>query len=384
MKRKIAVTTGSRSEYGILRPVLRAISTSKKLDLFLIVAGMHLSKKHGLTINEIKKDGFKIYAKVDMIPKGDSNYFMANSLGKGITIFCKIFRKLQPDINLVLGDRDEMLASALAACHMNIPNAHIHGGDKSKGGVDEYNRHAITKISNIHFAATKKSKERIIRMGENSKYVFLTGSPSIDEIIHNKITHKRTLERKYKIKFTGKEILLVQHSVTTQTELSGLQILNTLKAITKLKYNTITMAPNSDAGGNKILSHLSEYSKRYSFINMYKNLPREDYLGMLKNCGVLVGNSSSGMIDASCFKIPVVNIGIRQKDRERRRNNVIDVPNGTVDSIYRAITKALNRNNQKSFVNRNPYGDGNAASKIVKHLEEIDLGKDIIQKQIAY
>ena len=145
MKRKISVTTGSRSDYGILRPVLKSISASKKLDLFLIAAGMHLSEKHGLTINEIKKDGFKIYAEVEMMPEGDSNYFMAKALGKGVIAFSNIFRKLRPDINVILGDRDEMLASALAAYHMNIPNAHIHGGDKS-GGIDEYNRHAITKI----------------------------------------------------------------------------------------------------------------------------------------------------------------------------------------------------------------------------------------------
>ncbi|MGI0022955.1 MAG: UDP-N-acetylglucosamine 2-epimerase, partial [Nitrososphaeraceae archaeon] len=164
MKRKIAVTTGSRSEYGILRPLLQAISDSKKLDLYLIVAGMHLSKKYGMTINEIKSDGFKIFETVDMVPKGNSTYHMALSLGKGVIAFSKIFHKLKPDINLVLGDRDEAFASALAASHMNIPNAHIHGGDKTKAGIDEYNRHAITKISNIHFAATKKSKERIIRM----------------------------------------------------------------------------------------------------------------------------------------------------------------------------------------------------------------------------
>jgi len=147
MKRKIVVTTGSRSEYGILRPIMKEILNNKKLELYTIVAGMHLSKKHGLTIKEIQKDGFKIFATVNMIPEGNSPFYMAKALGKGVVEFSKIFQKLKPDINLILGDRDESFAPALAASHMNIPNAHVHGGDRTQGGIDEYNRHAITKIS---------------------------------------------------------------------------------------------------------------------------------------------------------------------------------------------------------------------------------------------
>lgn len=158
MKRKIFVTTGTRAEYGLLYPILKQILKSKKLELILIVTGSHLSKKHGYTINEIKKDKIPIHAKIPMIPKDDTNYSMAITLGEGIIRLSKIFKKFNPDINLILGDRDEMLASALVASHLNIPNAHIHGGDIS-GGIDEYNRHAITKISNIHFAATKKVKK---------------------------------------------------------------------------------------------------------------------------------------------------------------------------------------------------------------------------------
>lgn len=382
MKRKISVTTGSRSEYGILRPVLQAISNNKKLQLCLIVTGMHLSQKHGLTINEIKNDKFKIYATVNMVPKVDSTYFMAKSLGVGIVQFSKIFYELKPDINLILGDRDEMLASALAASHLNIPNAHIHGGEKS-GGIDEYNRHAITKISNIHFAVTKKSKERILKLGENPKYVFFTGSPSIDELIKNKITGKKELERKYGIKFNGNEILLLQHSVTTQAEQSENQILKTLDAIVLLQKTTIAIAPNSDAGNKKIFDHLKSYSRKYSFIKMYSTLPRVDYLGMLKNCGVLVGNSSSGLIEGSYFNTPVINIGLRQQNRERG-NNVFNVKNETVQKISLTIIKALNIKNRKKFVNKQIYGNGTASRKIVKHLEKIKLDQELIQKQILY
>lgn len=382
MKRKILVTTGTRAEYGILRPVLQAITKSKKLKLYLVVTGTHLSKKHGLTINEIKKDGFKIYATVDMLPQGDTTYFMSKALGEGIVKFSKILNNLRPDLNLILGDRGEMLASSIAASQMNIPNVHIHGGDKS-GGVDEYNRHAITKLSNIHFAATKKSKERIIKMGENPKYVFFTGSPSIDEVADNKITNKKTLEKNYGIKFTGDEILLLQHPVTTQTELSGKQIFCTLKAIAKTKKSTIAIAPNSDAGNKTIFRYLELFSKKYDFIRMYRSLPRSDYLGMLKNCGVLVGNSSSGIIEASYFLTPVVNIGIRQEGRERGKN-ILDIRNNSVKSIYQAIIKALKTKKSIHKTNDYVYGRGNAAKKIIYILEKINLNKDLIQKQIYY
>lgn len=383
MKRKIIVTTGSRSEYGILRPVLESIRISKKLELFLIVTGMHLSKKHGMTIHEIEKDGFKIASKINMFPSDDTNYAMAIALGKGIMGFSKIFKEIKPDINLVLGDRDEILASAIAAYHMNILNAHIHGGDKTKAGIDEYNRHVITKMSNIHFAATKKSKERIIKMGENPKYVHLTGSPSIDGILKSKITEKKDLEKKFGVKFKGTEIILLQHPVTTQTNYSEIQILNTLRAVAKVGHPTIAIAPNSDAGNKKIFEHLESFEKRYDFIKLYRNLPRSDFLGLLKNCGVLVGNSSSGIIEGSYFDISVVNIGIRQKNRESGKN-VLNVRKESMESIYAAILMALKRKKSHQFINRYIYGHGNASAKIVRYLENIKLDKELIQKQISY
>ena len=200
-KRKIIVTTGTRAEYGILRPILSEIIKKKILELILVVTGTHLSKKYGMTINEIKKDKFKIYETFKFLPNDDTRFSVAKSLGEGVIQFAKIFKKVKPDINLILGDRDEMFASAIAAYHMNIPNAHIHGGDISRN-IDEYTRHAITKISNIHFPSTEKSKRRIIRMGENPKFVFLTGSPSIDELRSNKILNKKQFENKYGFQVT--------------------------------------------------------------------------------------------------------------------------------------------------------------------------------------
>jgi len=381
MKRKILVTTGTRAEYGILRPILHQIKKSKKLELILVVTGTHLSKKYGNTINEIKNDHFSIHAKIPVIPKNDTNYSMSIALGKSVIEFSKVFKKFNPDVNLILGDRDEMLASALAASHMNIPNAHIHGGDIS-GGIDEYNRHAITKLSNIHFAATKKSKNRIIKMGENPNFVFNTGSPSIDEINQGKITSKNKLEKKYNIDFTKPTILLVQHSVTTESDKSNAQIITTLKAITTLKYSTIAIAPNSDPGSNKIFQNIKLYSKNYPFIKMYYSVPREDYLGLLKNCSMLIGNSSSGIVESSYFDTSVINLGIRQKNREKD-NNVINLENPSKDSICKIISKILQKKHSKT-TKKSIYGNGHASKKIVRYLENILLNEKLIQKQISY
>ena len=381
MKQKISITTGTRSEYGILRELIKEISKSKKLELYLLVTGMHLSKKFGYTINEIKKDKIPIHAKIKMIPSGNTPYDMSVSLGKGIVGFSKIFKKIKPDLNVVLGDRDEALASALAASHMNIPNAHIHGGEISQG-IDEYNRHAITKISNIHFAATKKSKERIIKMGENRRNVILTGSPSIDEIKMSKISSKHELEKKYLVDLDKPLFLLIQHPVTTEFEKSDLQIKMTLDALSKLKNQTIAILPNSDAGNEQIINQLRIFSKKCNFLKVFPNLPRNDYLGFLRHCSALIGNSSSGLIEGSYLHTPVVNIGIRQLGREKDVN-VIDVPIFSKSLILNALKKSLKKKNKK-IKNSSIYGTGNASKKIVQYLETIPINPQMIQKKLVY
>jgi GDP/UDP-N,N'-diacetylbacillosamine 2-epimerase (hydrolysing) len=378
-KRSVIVTTGTRADYGILRPILDEIKNSKKLDLKLIVTGSHFLKEYGMTVNQIKKDGYQITAKIPIIPKTDSKFELTKILGECIVEFSKIFEKLKPDINIIFGDRDEMLASAIAAYHMNIPNAHIHGGDKS-GGLDEYTRHAITKLSNIHFAATKKSANRILRMGEKSQNIFHTGSPSIDELVSNKITKINELKKKYGDEIINNEILLVQHSVTTEIDDVENQINETLKAIIKLQKKTIIIGANIDSGNQIIHKKIKQIIGKYNFINFYPTLPRNDFLGLLQNCRVLVGNSSSGIIEASFFKKPVVNIGIRQNFREKGPN-VIDVKQFTEKSICNAIEKALK---SKKLKQSSIYGKGNAAKKIIKHLEEIKLNTKLLQKQITY
>ncbi len=383
MKRKITVTTGTRADYGLLRQILHYINSNKNLELYLLVTGMHLSKKHGHTINEIKNDGFEIYKKFQMIPKNDELFDMAYELGSAISKFSKIFKEIQPDINLILGDRDEMLASALAASHMNIPNAHIHGGDKTKAGIDENNRHAITKLSNIHFVATNTSKIRVIKMGENPKYVFLTGSPNIDEIKQNAVSKRVELEKKYKINFNNDELILVFHPVTTQTHLITGQIKNILDAIVELHKTTIVIAPNSDAGNKIIFNELTKYSKIYPFIHLHKNMPRNDFLGLLKNARILIGNSSAGMIEASCFSISVINLGIRQEGREHGKN-VTHIKNFEKKSIKESIVKILKtkKNSKQKF--NSVYGNGTSSKKIVSYLQKIKIDDQLISKQIHY
>ena len=381
MEKKILVSTGARSEYGILRLLLKEIQKSKKLKLILIVTGSHLSKKHGYTINEIKKDGFKIDSIIRLSHFRDKNVDVSTTIGDYVINFSKIFQKFKPDINFIIGDRDEMLASAIAASHMNIINAHLAGGDKS-GGIDEYNRHAITKLSNIHFANTANSKKRIIRMGEDPKYVFLTGSPVIDDIFSKKITEKSTLEKKLGTKITGNEIILIQHPVTTQPKQTEMQITNTLNAIASFKIPTFAIRPNLDSEYKKIFKKLQIFSKKYKFIEVYSSFPRPDFLGLLKNCGILVGNSSSGIIEASCFSIPVINIGIRQKGREGDKK-VIEVNNFQRGLIRKAILKAQKMKNDHKLHIKSIYGDGKSSKRITKLLEKKYTEK-ISQKFISY
>ena len=382
MKRKICVTTGTRAEYGLLKPLMFEIQKNSKLELKLIVAGMHLSKQFGSTIKEIKNDGFKISGTVKMVPKGNANFDMSLALADGIKQFSILFKKIQPEINIILGDRDEPFASAIAAFHMNIPNAHLHGGDKSQAGIDEYIRHSITKISNIHFAASKKSLNRIKKLGENPKYIFQTGSTGIDEIFQNNITSKIELEKKYNLKFTGNEILLVQHSITTQSNKSKYEISQTLNALKKLKISTIAISPNSDAGHQEIFDVMKVFANTNNFFKIYSSIPRNDYLGFLQNCKVLLGNSSSGVIEASYFDISVVNIGIRQKDRERG-TNVIDV-NHSTNEIFNVLKKIIFSRKKIPFKNNSIYGNGTASKKIVNILTKIKINDDLIQKQIHY
>jgi UDP-N-acetylglucosamine 2-epimerase (non-hydrolysing)/GDP/UDP-N,N'-diacetylbacillosamine 2-epimerase (hydrolysing) len=380
--RKVAVITGTRADYGILYPVLKAIDSSQNLKLQLIVCGMHLCPDFGMTIKEIEKDGFEISDKFETVFSSDTGSSMAKTVGLSIMYAAQSFERLKPDIVLVLGDRGEMLAAAIAACYMNIPVAHIHGGEVS-GTVDESIRHAITKLSHIHFPATEDSRNRIIKMGEKEENVFVVGAPGLDVIKSTKYISREEFLNKFGLK-DDKIILMTQHPVTTEIDDVDFQIRETLNAIVSIGKQTVITYPNSDSGGRIIIRRIEEYRQKYSFIKVYKNLSQYDYLNLLNNADVMVGNSSSGIIEAASFKLPVVNIGTRQNGR-LRGINVMDAAYSRKE-IINAINKSLYDDNYIKSLDKciNPYGDGNASGRIVKILNDIKIDRNLIQKKITY
>ncbi len=380
--RKIAVVTGTRAEYGILYPVLKAIEAEPELGLSLVVTGMHLSHEFGYTVQEIEKDGFKIDARVDMLLSGDTLGAMAKSVGLGIIGMAQTWEQLKPDIILVLGDRVEPLAAAIAGAYMNIPVAHIHGGDVC-GNIDDPARHAITKFSHIHFPATKKSAERIIKMGEDEWRVYTVGSPALDSILNETLLPAEIMAKKLELDLSQALILLVQHSVTTQVDEAPKQMRETLEAVVEVGYPAVLMYPNSDAGGRKMIQVIKEFEK-YPFIRTFSSLPHREYLSLAKVASVMVGNSSSGIIDSPSFGLPVVNIGIRQEGRERGRN-IIDVEHN-MSEIVKAIERALTDNGFLAEVKKceSPYGDGKAGPRIAEMLSKVEITPQLLQKKITY
>ncbi len=383
-KRKICAITGSRSEYGLLRPVMRRITLSSKLSLQLIVTGMHMSKTFGNTISDIISDGFSIDEKVIMTSKRDDAFGMAESVGSGILGITRSLSRLNPDIVLVLGDRVEALAGTIAAAYGGIPVAHIHGGDVTKGGLDESARHAITKFSHIHFPAILTSAQRIEKLGEDSWRIFTVGAPGIDELADMQYLSKDELEKEYNINSNKSSLLLIQHPVTTEINEAAEQMKTTLKAVEKMGLQTIIVFPNADAGGREMIKIIKKYVNKNPLLHAYPSLPRRNYLSLLKYVSILIGNSSSGIIEAAYFRKPVIDIGIRQEGREQSTN--ILHTNHRIKEIEEAITTVLC---DKKFIqqvqrSRNIYGNGTASKKIVDILSSITIDKKLLQKKITY
>lgn len=380
--RKVAVITGTRAEYGIFKSVLKEMETSRDLQPLLIVIGMHLSPEFGYTAEEIERDGYKIGAKIAVLHGDDTKAAMAQSIGESLSRTAEALEKIAPYILLILGDRSEMLAGAVAATYMGIPIAHIHGGEIS-GNVDEPVRHAITKLAHVHFPATEENAERIIRMGEESWRVHVVGAPGLDFILRGKVMQPRETAAKYGLNLSKPVILVLQHSVVAEADEAASQIRETLEAIKGLKHQTVLIYPNADAGGRRMIRIIREYEK-YPFIKAFKSVAHEDYLGLMKLATVMVGNSSSGIIEAPSFGLPVVNVGTRQIGRQRA-GNVIDV-NYDKNEITAAIDRALSDKNFRDMVKhcRNPYGDGKAGKRIAKILCQLELGKKLLDKRMAY
>jgi len=380
--RRIAVITGTRAEYGIFKSVLKEIRANAELQLSLIVMGMHLSTEFGYTVSEVEKDGFKIAAKIDVLHREDTEASMAKSIGECLSRAAEVLDRMVPDILLVLGDRSEMLVGAVAATYMSIPIAHIHGGEVS-GNVDEPVRHAITKLAHIHFPATKQSAKRIIRMGEEPWRVHVVGAPGLDFILSKKVPEPKKRAAKYGLDLSKPIVLVLQHSVVTEADEAANQIRETLEAIKELKQQTVLIYPNADAGGRRMIKVIEKYQK-YSFIKTFKSVGHEDYLSLMRLASALVGNSSSGIIEAPSIGLPVVNIGTRQMGRQRA-GNVIDVDYDR-EEIVKAVKKAIWDQDFREKVKhcKNPYGDGKAGKRIAKVLSEVDLGKRLLEKRMTY
>jgi GDP/UDP-N,N'-diacetylbacillosamine 2-epimerase (hydrolysing) len=380
VKKKILIVTERRADYSKFRPVIKEIEKSKNLDYYLIVTGSHLLKEYGHTINEIKNDGFKINSKFQMYEKNNNNSGadMASAIGKSIIFLSNKIQEIKPDIILSGFDIGSNLAVSIVGAHMNILVAHLEGGDVS-GTIDESIRHAITKFAHIHFTTNSSASKRLVKMGENSKYVHTVGNSSLDGIKKIKLIPKKELEDEFGIDLTNPFVLIMQHTVTSEIDNVDKYMKNTIDAINELKIQAIIIHGNADAG-SKNISKIIKNSK----IKQYAALPFEKYINLLKCADALVGNSSSGIMEAPFLKIPSINIGTRQSGR-LHSESVIDVGYSKND-IKNILQKIIfdDKFKKKMKFQKYLYGNGNSSLKIVNFLEKIDLKKINIQKHLTY
>lgn len=381
-KRRICVVVASRANYGRIKSALQAIKDHPDLELQLIVGASAVLYRFGKVVNVIEKDGFEVAARIYSIIEGENLTTMAKSTGLGIIELATLFENLQPDVVLTVADRFETMATAVAASYMNIPVAHTQGGEVT-GSIDESVRHAITKLSHIHFVATEESRERVIRLGENPERVFNTGCPAMDAIAHINLELPKDFFEKYggvgnPIDIDRPYLVVLQHPVTTEFG-SGLEQVNeTLEAVKKLNIQTVWLWPNVDAGSDDVSKGLRMFRERHPDLplHFYRNFAVEDYARLIANCACLIGNSSSGIREGAFLGIPVVNIGTRQNKRERSKN-VVDVSYDS-EEIIAAVVQQLER---KRYERDAIFGDGTSGQQIAELLATVDVS---VQKSITY
>lgn len=375
MKRRVFVLIERRADYSRYKPILELLKKDSFFEIYLVVTGICLLENHGGDVHYIENDGFTINSKIPMFDSEarDCGGEMVKAMARVMTQIVDELEKAKPDIVLSGFDIGGNFAVTVAAAHMNIPVAHIQGGEVT-GSIDESIRHAMSKFSHIHFPATEDAKRRLIKMGENPNNIYVVGCPSIDVLVNTPYIDKEILEKEFDIDFNKPFILMIQHPVTTEVDDSLMQIQATITAIKKLRIQTIALLPNNDAGHRNIINVLKK-----SGIKWYPSLPTDKFINLYRNAWALVGNSSSGIHEAATFKIPAVNIGNRQMGRQRAEN-VIDVSN-SVDEIEKGITKAIYDKEFRKKVKKitNPYGDGDSAKKIVEVLKTVSLD-GLIQK----
>jgi len=380
MKRKICVVTGTRAEYGLMYWLMKEIQNDEDLQLQLIVTGMHLSPEFGLTYKTIEKE-FTIDKKIEMLLSSDSAVGISKSMGLAQISFAEAFSELKPDILVVLGDRYEIFSAVSSAMVARIPIAHLHGGEKTEGAFDESIRHSITKMSHLHFTATKEYQNRVIQLGEDPKRVFNVGGLGIENIKRLKLLSKDEFERSIDFKLNKKNILVTYHPVTLENSTAKDQFQQLLDAIDSLEdTNIIFTKANSDTDGRIINSMIDQYvSKNSENCVAFTSLGQLRYLSALQYVDAMVGNSSSGLLEAPSFKIATIDIGDRQKGRLKAKS-VIECSNNKID-IIKSFKKLYTKEFQDSLIDTiNPYGDGCVSKKIIRVLKEVDL-KNILKKE---
>tara|TARA_X000000368_G_scaffold404412_1_gene380415 strand:- start:1962 stop:3128 length:1167 start_codon:yes stop_codon:yes gene_type:complete len=378
--KNICVVTGSRAEYGLLKPLLTKIKASKNYNLQLVVTGMHLSKKFGNTINEIENDNFNIFQKIDILPEKKSNFYVGKTISNGIEQFSKFFIKHSPDILIVLGDRYEIFACSAAAYFLKIPIAHINGGETTEGAFDEGIRHSITKMSYLHFTSTENYKKRVIQLGEDPNRVFNVGGLFLDSIKESKILSKKELESDLNIVLQKKNLIVTYHPETLSSKSQKKSFTELLNALhVKNDINLIFTSPNADPGNDEIFEAINSFVRKNRHrSSSFKSLGHLRYFSLLNYVDGVIGNSSSGITEAPAFNIGTINIGDRQTGRIKGES-IIDC-----DSDAAAIEYAINKLYSKNFQSiikdiKSPYGDGTASLKILDTISKISIKDNMIK-----
>lgn len=382
-RRKICVVTTSRADFGLLRGLLKAIQSDSALRLQLIASGMHLAVRFGQTWRDIETGGIRIDRKINLRLTGDSSLANVKSIGIGLNGFAEAFSKLKPEIVVLLGDRFELFAPAISALMLGIPIAHIHGGELSEGAIDDSVRHAVTKLASLHFAATETYRRRIIQMGEAPDRVFNFGAPGLDQLYGSDLLTKPQLEQELGFSLQDPIALVTYHPVTRDAGSAEAQVQCLVAAIKTSKLKAVFTMANADAQGALINSRLqavcAQMPGRFKWI---PHLGHRRYLSCLKHFSIMVGNSSSGLTEAPSFRLPVVNIGDRQRGRVRAPN-VIDVACSRA-AILRGIKRATSARFRNSLHGmRNPYErfhDGRASERIKDMLKQVTLSDDFLKK----
>ena len=377
----IGVVTGARSDYGICSPILRRIQADPSLKLQLMVTGMHLSPEFGLTARTIENDGFKIGDRVEVLLSSDTPEGIAKSMGVGMLGFAQVFARARPDLLLVVGDRFEMHAAALTALPFKIPVAHIHGGELTEGAIDNALRYSMTKLSHLHFVATQEYANRVIQTGEEPWRVTVSGAPSLDNLKNTVLLTREELTQRFGLPLGEDPLLLVTfHPVTLEYERTEWQTAELLAALKALDLPMVFTMPNADTSGRTIVRMVREFTTDYPRAQAVDSLGTQGYFSVMSVASAMVGNSSSGIVEAASFALPVVNIGTRQLGRTRGKN-VIDVDYRR-ESILQGIRQALDRKFREGLRGMpNLYGAGTASEKIVEVLRQTPIDKRLLVKK---